>query len=70
MGDFLEEVTPRVSFPRRERRGGGIPVTRDSPGILRGRPEGGLGWEAVCGRVPETRDWVPGGQTRQERQHV
>ena len=47
--NFLEEVTLGGEFSHMRKEGWGIPVTRDSPSILRWRPEGGLSWEAVCG---------------------
>lgn len=47
--DFLEEVTLGGELSHRRKAGWGIPVTRDSPSILRWRPEGGLSWEVVWG---------------------
>ena len=45
--NFLEEVTLGGEFSHMRKEGWEIPVTRDSPSILRRRPEGGLSWEAV-----------------------
>ena len=67
--DFLEEVTLGDEFSHRRKAGWGTPVTRDSPSILRWRPEGTLSWEVVWRRILESRDRVPGGQTRRGKQH-